>query len=46
MEGDGECDEVRIVVECSEDKVNRVNFSWKWGEDEFPIVDRYTHLLA
>ena len=28
----------------SEDKVNPVNFKWKWGEDELPIVDQYTYL--
>ncbi|MEP2874451.1 MAG: reverse transcriptase domain-containing protein [Hyphomicrobiales bacterium] len=32
------------VVVCNEDKVNPVNFSWKWGEDELPIVDQYTYL--
>ena len=25
-------------------KVNPVRFSWKWGEDEFPIVDQHTYL--
>ena len=30
------------VVVCSEDKVNPVNFKWKWGEDDLPIVDQYT----
>ena len=23
-------------------KVNSANFSWKWGEDDLPIVDQYT----
>ena len=32
------------VVVCKEDNVNPVSFSWKWGEDELPIVDRYTYL--
>ena len=24
--------------------MNPVNFEWKWGEDELPIVDQYTYL--
>ena len=32
------------MVVCNEDKVNPVNFKWKWGEDELPIVDQYTYL--
>ena len=32
------------VVVCHEDKVNTVNFSWKWRERELPIVDQYTYL--
>ena len=32
------------VVSCNEDKVNPVELSWKWGEDELPIVDQYTYL--
>ena len=32
------------VVVCNEDKVNPINFKWKWGEHELPIVDRYTYL--
>ena len=32
------------VVVCNEDKVDPENFKWKWGEDEVPIVDQYTHL--
>ena len=32
------------VVVCNEDKVKPINFSWKWGEDENPIVDQYTYL--
>ena len=36
--------EKSIVVVCSEDKVNPVNFRWKWGEDELPIVEQYTYL--
>ena len=31
------------VVVCIEDKVNPVNFSWKWGEDEMVIVDQHTY---
>ena len=27
------------VVVCNEDEVNPVDFVWKWGEDELPIVD-------
>ena len=38
-----------IVKKCAvvfgvEDKLNQVNFSWKLGEYEVPIVDQYTHL--
>ena len=32
--------ETCAVVVCNEDKVNPVNFKWKWGEDELPIVDQ------
>ena len=32
------------VVVCNEDQVNPMNFSWKWGEDELPVVDQYTYL--
>ena len=32
------------VVVCNEYMVNPVNFSWKWGEDELPMVDQYTYL--
>ena len=32
------------LVVCNEDKVNPVNFKWKWGEDELPIVDQYIYL--
>ena len=31
-------------VVCNEDMVNPVNFKWKWGEDELPIVDQCTYL--
>ena len=31
-------------VVCNEDKVNPVNFKWKWREDDLPIVDQYTYL--
>ena len=34
------------VVVCNEDNVIRVNFKWKWGEDELPIVDQYTYLCV
>ena len=29
---------------CNEDQVNPVNFRWKWGENDLPIVDQYTYL--
>ena len=29
---------------CNDDEVDPVYFSWKWGEDELPIVDQYTNL--
>ena len=32
------------VVVCNEDKVNPVNFKWKRGEDELPIVGQYPFL--
>ncbi|CAB1099916.1 unnamed protein product [Ectocarpus sp. CCAP 1310/34] len=32
------------VVVCSEEKKNPVEFKWKWGEEELPVVDRYTYL--
>ena len=32
------------VVVCNEDKVNPVNFKWKWGQEELPMVDQYTYL--
>ena len=38
------CAVVVVVVVCNEDRVNPVNFKWKWGEDELPIIDQYTHL--
>ncbi|CAB1111959.1 GT28 [Ectocarpus sp. CCAP 1310/34] len=28
------------VVVCNEDKKNPVEFKWKWGEEELPVVDR------
>ena len=34
---------VIVAVVCIEDKVNPVSFKWRWGEDELPIVDRYTY---
>ena len=30
------------VLVCKEDKKNPVEFKWKWGEEELPIVDQYT----
>ena len=33
-----------VVVQYDKDKVNPVTFKWKWGEDELPIADQYTHL--
>ena len=32
------------VAVRNEGNVNRVNFSWQWGEDELPIVNPYTYL--
>ncbi|CAB1102180.1 unnamed protein product [Ectocarpus sp. CCAP 1310/34] len=32
------------VVVCNEDKKNPVEFKWKWGEEELPVVDRYSYL--
>ena len=32
------------LVVSNEYNVNSVNFKWKWGEDELPIVDQYTFL--
>ena len=32
------------VVVCNEDKKNPVEFKWKWGEEELPVVDKYTYL--
>ena len=29
---------------CNEDKKNPVEFKWKWGEEELPVVDKYTYL--
>ena len=43
MESDSER-EIFAVVVCHEDEVNPVNFKWKWGEDELPIVDQYAYL--
>ena len=31
------------ILECNEDNKNPVEFKWKWGEEEFPIVDQYTY---
>ena len=28
----------RALVVCNKYKVNPINFRWKWGEDELPIV--------
>ena len=33
-----------VVIVCNEDKVNPVNFEWKWGEDKLPIVKQYVYL--
>lgn len=33
-----------VVVVCNEDKENPVEFTWKWGEEELPVVDKYTYL--
>ena len=44
MEGDGERQEMRSSCLCIEEKVDPIKFSWKWGEDELPIVDQYTYL--
>ena len=32
------------AVVCNEDMAHPVDFSRKWGEDEWPIVDRRSHL--
>ena len=32
------------VLACHEDKKNPVEFKWKWGEEELPMVDHYTYL--
>ena len=32
------------VLVCNEDKKRPVEFKWKWGGDELPIVDQYTYL--
>ena len=32
------------VKKCDEEKESPVIFSWKWGEEELPIVDQYTYL--
>ena len=31
------------ILICNEDK-NPVEFKWKWGEEELPIVVKYTYL--
>ena len=33
-----------VVLVCNEDNKNPVEFKWKWGEEELPIVDQYTYL--
>ena len=32
------------ILVCNEDNKNPVEFKWKWGEEELPIVDQYTYL--
>ena len=32
------------VLVCNEYNKNPVEFKWKWGDEEFPIVDQYTYL--
>ena len=32
------------VLVCNEDKKNPVEFKWKRGEEDLPIVDQYTYL--
>ena len=32
------------VLVCNEDKRKPVEFKWKWGEEDLPIVDRYTSI--
>ena len=32
------------VLVCNEDKKKPVEFKWKWGREELPIVDHYTYL--
>ena len=34
------------VLVCNEDKKNPVEFKWKWGEEELPIVDQFNNTLA
>ena len=33
------------AVVCNEDKVNRLNFKWKWGQDSLPIPDQNLSLI-
>ena len=32
------------VLVCNEEKEKPVEFKWKWGGEELPIVDQYTYL--
>ena len=32
------------LLVCNVDKTNLVEFEWKWGETEPPILDQYTYL--
>ena len=33
-----------LLYASSDDKVNPVNFMWKWGEDDLPIENQSTYL--
>ena len=34
----------RAALVCNEDKKRPIEFKWKWGGEELPIVDQYTYL--
>ena len=33
-----------IILVCNGDKKDPVEFKWKWGEEELPVVDQCTYL--
>ena len=43
MESDSKHNKSAILL-CNEGKKNPVEFKWKWGEENLPIVDQYTYL--